>query len=93
MTAEERRDVTRGDSGEVSAVLRSADDIEGVTMGSGTRGSFLAPGSLTPGTFGLFHWDMPVAPGGANAHFHRTFSESVCVLAGTVRLYDGSRRS
>jgi quercetin dioxygenase-like cupin family protein len=33
-----------------------------------------------------------MAPGapGAQAHFHRTFSESFYVLAGTVRLHDGN---
>lgn len=28
-------------------------------------------------------------PGGAGAHYHRTFSEAFFVLSGTVRLYDG----
>ena len=28
---------------------------------------------------------------GPDPHFHRTFSESFYVLAGTVRIYDGSR--
>jgi mannose-6-phosphate isomerase-like protein (cupin superfamily) len=80
-----------GDGGEVSAVLRSPDGVEGATMGSGTRGLFIAPGSLTEGRFGLFRWDMPAASGGASAHFHRTFSESFFVLDGIVRLYDGAR--
>jgi mannose-6-phosphate isomerase-like protein (cupin superfamily) len=80
-----------GDGGEVSAVVRSPEGVESVTMGSGTRGLFVAPGSLTDGRFGLFRWDMPANSGGASAHFHRTFSESFFVLDGTVRLYDGAR--
>ena len=32
---------------------------------------------------------MGPEPSGANAHFHRTFSESFFVVSGTVRLYDG----
>lgn len=32
---------------------------------------------------------MTGGAGGADAHFHRTFSESFYVLEGTVRLYNG----
>jgi mannose-6-phosphate isomerase-like protein (cupin superfamily) len=80
-----------GERGEVSAVLRSAGDVESVTLGSGPRGSFIAPGSLTAARFGLFRWDMPAGSGGAGPHFHRTFSESFFVLDGVVRLFDGRR--
>ena len=50
---------------------------------------FVAPGSDTEGRLGLFRWDMAPSAGGPAAHFHKTFSESFYVLAGTVRLYDG----
>ena len=52
---------------------------------------FVAPGSLTRRQFGLFRRDMTPHAGGAEPHFHRTFSESFYVLRGTVRFYDGER--
>ena len=78
-----------GEGGEVSAVHVGADASSSVVMRSGTMCRFVAPGSLTNGRFGLFHWQMPARSGGAGPHFHRTFSESFFVLAGTVRLFDG----
>jgi mannose-6-phosphate isomerase-like protein (cupin superfamily) len=78
-----------GESGEVSGVMRR--DVEPLMMGPGiaTAATFVAPGSVTRGEFGLFRWDMPAGIGGANPHFHRGFSESFYVLSGTVSLYDG----
>jgi quercetin dioxygenase-like cupin family protein len=78
-----------GDGGEISAVLIETDGSPKVVMRSGTVGRFVAPGSLTDSRFGLFRWEMPARSGGAGPHFHRTFSESFYVLAGTVRLFDG----
>jgi mannose-6-phosphate isomerase-like protein (cupin superfamily) len=34
---------------------------------------------------------MPARAGGADPHFHRTFSEAFLVIAGSVALYDGDR--
>ena len=34
---------------------------------------------------------MAAAPRGPGPHLHRTISESLYILSGTVRLYDGSR--
>jgi mannose-6-phosphate isomerase-like protein (cupin superfamily) len=80
-----------GNLGEQSAVMRR--DVEPIPMGPGTASkvSFVGPGSVTRGEFGLFRWDMPAGVGGANPHFHRGFSESFYVLSGTVSLYDGDR--
>ena len=78
-----------GEGGEISAVLVESDGSRKAVMRSGTVGRFIAPGSLTDGRFGLFRWEMPARSGGAGPHFHRTFSESFYVLAGTVRLFDG----
>ena len=78
-----------GESGETSAVVRSG--IESLEMNPETSVSatFVAPGSVTRGEFGLFRWDMPMASGGAGAHFHRGFSESFYVISGMVTFYDG----
>ena len=43
------------------------------------------------GQFGLFEWNMQPHTGGADAHFHWTFSESFFVTSGTVEFYDGGR--
>ena len=80
------------DAGEVSAEFRAGDDVEGLTFRtSGTYVRFVAPGTVTRGQFGLFEWNMQPHTGGADAHFHRTFSESFFVTSGTVEFYDGSR--
>ena len=78
-----------GTGGEFSAVLHSKDEVDSLQIGSATRARFVAPGSSTDGRFGLFRWDMTGGAGGADAHFHRTFSEPFYVLKGTVRLYNG----
>ncbi len=71
--------------------FRPADDVPQLQVGPSATARFVAPGSDTAGRFGLFRWDMAPAAGGPAAHFHKTFSESFYVLAGTVRLYDGDR--
>ena len=78
-----------GSTGETSAVRRPATEVERLTLGAATV-RLLATGSLTASRFGLFQWDMAPAAGGPKAHFHRTFSESFYVLAGSVRFFDGS---
>jgi uncharacterized RmlC-like cupin family protein len=75
--------------GEVSAILRPADAIEPLMVGT-TSARFVATGDVTNGHFGLFQWDMSAQVGGAAAHFHRTFTESFYVLSGSVRLFDGA---
>ena len=77
--------------GEVTTVYRPQDGVELVHIGSATSARFIARGSLTRGRFGLFRCDMTAGAGGANAHYHRTFSEWFFILFGTVRLYDGER--
>jgi quercetin dioxygenase-like cupin family protein len=51
---------------------------------------FVATGAHTRRQFGLFRRDMAPRAGGPDAHYHRTFSESFYVLAGTVRVFDGT---
>lgn len=80
------------EDGEVSAEFRARDDVDALTFrASGTHVRFVAPGSATRGQFGLFEWNMRPRTGGADPHFHRTFSESFFVTAGTVEFYDGDR--
>ena len=71
--------------------FHAAADAEQVTLASGSVARFVAPGTATQGRFGLFEWWMPPRTGGTDTHFHKTFSESFYITAGTVRLYDGSR--
>jgi quercetin dioxygenase-like cupin family protein len=80
----------QGEGGEVTALYRPTEDVEPLRLGAGTTARFVAPGWLTKGQFGLFRWDIEPRAGGADPHFHRTFSESFYVLSGTVSLYDGA---
>jgi quercetin dioxygenase-like cupin family protein len=75
-----------GADGETSAIFRR--DLDPLMLGT-TAATFVAPGSVTNGEFGLFRWDIPPNTGGAAAHFHRGFSESFYVVSGTVTLYNG----
>jgi quercetin dioxygenase-like cupin family protein len=79
-----------GEGGEVTALYRPTEDVEPLSLGTSTTARFVAPGWLTKGQFGLFRWDIEPRAGGADPHFHRTFSESFYVLSGTVALYDGA---
>jgi mannose-6-phosphate isomerase-like protein (cupin superfamily) len=80
------------DAGEVSARFHDRDGVESLTFAtSGTHVRFVAPGAATEGQFGLFEWNMQPRTGGADAHFHRTFSESFFVTSGTVEFFDGDR--
>jgi mannose-6-phosphate isomerase-like protein (cupin superfamily) len=81
-----------GDAGEVSAEFHERDRVDSLTYRtSGTHVRFVAPGSVTRGQFGLFEWNMRPHTGGADPHFHKTFSESFFVTAGTVEFFDGNR--
>ena len=78
------------DIGEVSAVFRTAADVERVTFPtSGTVARFVAPGSVTRGQYGLFEWNMQPRSGGSDPHFHKTFSEAFYVMSGVMQLYNG----
>jgi hypothetical protein len=77
------------DVGAVSARYRPGGAAASVTYPSGTHVRFTAPGSVTNGQYGLFEWNMTGTPGGADPHFHKTFSESFYITEGTVRLFDG----
>jgi len=80
------------DTGEISAEFHARDDVESLTFKiSGTHVRFVAPGTATRGQFGLFEWNMQPHTGGADAHFHKTFSESFFVLTGTVEFFNGQR--
>jgi mannose-6-phosphate isomerase-like protein (cupin superfamily) len=81
-----------GESGEATAVLRTDIERLVVSPDNGTTATFVAPGSVTGGEFGLFRWDMPAGAGGAGKHFHRGFSESFYVISGTVTLYNDDER-
>ena len=72
------------DVGEISARYRPAGEVPSVTYPSGTHVVFTAPGSATSGQYGLFEWNMTGTRGGADPHFHKTFSESFYVMEGTV---------
>jgi mannose-6-phosphate isomerase-like protein (cupin superfamily) len=79
-----------GTGGEVSALLRRADQPYDLEMGKGgTQVHYLATGASTNGELGLYRWDFTGARSGPDPHFHRTLSESFFILSGTVRLYDG----
>jgi mannose-6-phosphate isomerase-like protein (cupin superfamily) len=78
-----------GDRGQVSGIYRPRSAVQGLQGPTGET-LFVAPGSVTRRQFGLFRRDITPRGGGADPHFHRTFSESFYVISGTVRLYDGS---
>ena len=75
---------------ERSAWFRSAETAPDLIRGGGTQAHYLATGATTGGLYGLYKWEMGPGPGGADPHFHRTFSEAFYILAGTVQLFDGN---
>src|SRR5215469_1624659 len=77
------------DIGEVSARYQPVGVVPSVTYSSGTHIRFTAPGATTSGQYGLFEWNMAETRGGADPHFHKTFSESFYIMEGTVRLFNG----
>jgi mannose-6-phosphate isomerase-like protein (cupin superfamily) len=78
-----------GETGEVSGILRTGLPSLEMNPATGTSTTFVAPGSVTQGQYGLFRWDMPASSGGAGSHFHRGFSESFYVVSGTMALFNG----
>jgi quercetin dioxygenase-like cupin family protein len=80
-----------GETGENTGLLRTSAPSLAMGPGAATLATFVAPGSVTGGQFGLFRWDMPASSGGSGLHFHRGFSESFYVVSGTVRLFGGGK--
>lgn len=80
-----------GANGEKSAWYRPASQDPELVYPNGNVLRYLATGVETDGLFGLYRWDMSAEPSGPGPHFHRTISESFYVLAGTVRIFDGTR--
>jgi quercetin dioxygenase-like cupin family protein len=64
-------------------------DVPTLTVGT-TTARLVATGAQTGGRYGLYRWEMSAARGGADPHYHRTFSEAFYVLAGDVRIFGGS---
>ncbi len=58
-------------------------------MGVAAACSCLAAGASTNGQFGPYRWDMGPEASGPSTHCHRSISESLFVLPGTVRLFNG----
>jgi quercetin dioxygenase-like cupin family protein len=77
------------ETGEMSATYRPAAEVPPLVRPTSSV-RFVAPGSVTRGQFGLFESNMKPKAGGPDPHFHKTFSESLYVMSGTVRLYDGT---
>jgi mannose-6-phosphate isomerase-like protein (cupin superfamily) len=74
---------------EANATLVESGGAPHVQVGPASLATFVAPGRLTGGRFGLFRYDMTPQAGGASPHLHTGFSESFYVLSGTVTLFDG----
>jgi mannose-6-phosphate isomerase-like protein (cupin superfamily) len=80
-----------GDTGEVSATYRPAGAPAEVVYPNRNTVHYLATGEATHGLFGLYRWEFGSEPSGPDPHFHRTLTESFYILAGTVRIYDGTQ--
>jgi mannose-6-phosphate isomerase-like protein (cupin superfamily) len=80
-----------GDTGERSATYRPAGNEPDLVYQNGNAVHYLATGASTEGLFGLYRWEMGPERSGPGPHIHRSIAESFYVLAGTVRIYDGSR--
>jgi mannose-6-phosphate isomerase-like protein (cupin superfamily) len=80
-----------GTDGEINASYRTPNQPPELTYASGNTVHYLATGASTNGQFGLYRWEMGPAPSGPDPHFHRSISESFFILAGSVRIYDGTR--
>jgi mannose-6-phosphate isomerase-like protein (cupin superfamily) len=78
-------------TGEVSATYRPASHEPDFRYPNGNTVHYLGTGSSTDGLFGLYRWEMGPEPSGPGPHFHRSFAESFYVLAGSVRIFNGSR--
>ena len=80
----------RDEGGEPSATYRPNDHEPDLVYANGTAVHYLASGASTDGLFGLYRWEMGPEASGPGPHFHRSIAESFYVLAGTVRIYDGT---
>jgi mannose-6-phosphate isomerase-like protein (cupin superfamily) len=78
-----------GDGGDVSATVRLGGQSPELDQRN-SRTSYLATGDTTHGMFGLYRWDFKGPRTGPDPHFHRTISESFFILAGTVKIYNGT---
>jgi quercetin dioxygenase-like cupin family protein len=73
--------------------VRTLADHPMVAAGPGAALRMLAPGGVTGGRFGLVEYRLAPGTGGAEPHYHQTFSESFYVLSGRLTLYaDGAWR-
>ena len=73
--------IYHGDSGETSAHVKRAGIEPAVVYPNGNKVFYLAQGTETTGTFGLYRWEFAGPASGPGAHFHRTITESF--IAGT----------
>ncbi len=75
----------RGDTGELSAVLRRAAQPYDPEIGNGgTQAHYLATGATTNGEFGLHRSDF-TGPRSGDPHFHKTIPGSFYMLSGPGR--------
>jgi quercetin dioxygenase-like cupin family protein len=73
--------------------VRPLADHPMVQGGPSTALRMVAPGGVTGGRFGLVEQRLAPGTGGAEPHYHQTFSESFYVLSGRLTLYaDGAWR-
>jgi quercetin dioxygenase-like cupin family protein len=79
-----------GNDGEISAIFRPMNEPD-LKIGSRVVAHYLATGNLTQGRYGLYRWELQPNTPAAQAHFHRTMSESFFILSGKVRLFNGER--
>src|SRR5215813_4984806 len=79
---------------EAATTFVAPGDLEAVNTSLTSRASFVAPGSLTAGRYGLFRYDMLPGSGGGGTHIHTTFSESLYVPERSVHGFknDSMRR-
>ena len=78
-----------GKSGEITAQFLTGEKEPDLIIGSRAVVRYIASGISTQGQFGLYHWEVKPNTPGANAHYHRTISESFYILSGKVRLFNG----
>jgi uncharacterized cupin superfamily protein len=74
---------------EANATVVDPDTAQTVVLNPTSVVTFLAPGSVTAGRYGLFLYDLKPGTGGASPHIHTRFSESFYVLSGIPTLFDG----
>src|SRR5262249_14354567 len=82
-----------GETGEITASFRSSDNPPNVTRPSIDIG-YIATSTQTAGQFGFYRVDFrpnepSYNPGVPTAHFHKTLSELLFVMSGSMKLFDG----